>query len=239
MARLGFILTSAFCLTTAAAGAQEALPAGTPTTGYAGVCPGSGNPPAVSVPAGQAPATITWPGFQILPDQGTRIFLQATVPFTYSTETRGKTFIVSMGDVRIAGENNGRPLETRFFNTPVLRVSIKRVKKETQLVLELRSDIAPRVRTETGANGYFFLEIDFPPGQYIEAPAPVVTAAPAAPAPVAPAAPAGDPMNGGSIGARASGSARVSASTDDERPPSVRASGSASGSLNLRVGGGN
>lgn len=165
----------------------------------------------------------------MLPDQSSRIFLQATVPFQYSTESRGKTFVVSMGDVRIAGENNGRPLETRFFNTPVLRVSIKRVKKETLLVLELRADAAPRVHSETGPNGYFFLEIDFPPGQYVEA-APVAAAAPA-PSTAPAATPAGDPMTGASIGARASGSVRTT-SGDNERPPSVRASGS----LNLNAG---
>lgn len=233
MARLGIILTSALCLSTAAAAAQEAPDANTAPGGYAGVCPGTANPPAVAVPAGQAPARITWPGFQMLPDQGSRIFLQATIAFQYSTESRGKTFVVSLGDVRPAGENNARPLETRFFNTPVLRAEIKRVKKETLLVLELRSDVAPRVHTATGPNGYFFLYLDFPPGQYVEAP--VATVSPAA----APAPTSTDPMVGGSIGARstnrASGSASVTTTSgDDERPPAVRAS--AGGTLNLGGG---
>lgn len=235
MARFRFILTSAFCLTTGAVAAQEALPAGNPgapTDGYAGVCPNSANPPAVDVPAGQSPARITWPGFQTLPDQGTRIFVQATVPFQFSTETRGSSFVVSLGDVGIAGENNGRPLETRFFNTPVVRASLKRIKKqkETQLILELRGNATPRVHTETGTNGYFFLMIDFPPGQYIEnAPAPAPVAA--APAPTAAPSRPADPMAaGGSL----QGSARVNvqaptltteqnAAINNERPPAVRA----------------
>ncbi len=233
MARLGIILTSALCLSTAAAAAQEAPDANTAPGGYAGVCPGTANPPAVDVPAGQAPARITWPGFQMLPDQGSRIFLQATIPFQYSTETRGKTLVISMGDVRPAGENNGRPLETRFFNTPVLRAAIKRVKKETQLVIELRAEVAPRVHTATGPNGYFFLYLDFPPGQYVDAPA-------AGPAIASPAT-SSDPMLGGSIGARASnrssagatGNANVSTSGgDDERPPAVRAN--AGGAISVR-----
>jgi len=175
----------------------------------------------------------------MLPDGTSRIFLQATVPFTFSTETRGKTFVVSLGDVPIAGENNRHPLETRFFNTPVLRAALKRVKTDTQLILELRAEVTPRVQSETGANGYFFLQLDFPAGQYIEAPAPPAAAATPAAAPSAPAAPVGDPMAGGSIGARAGGSVRATGMTDaeiraldNERPPSVRASGS----LNLGAG---
>jgi hypothetical protein len=179
----------------------------------------------------------------MLPDGSSRIFLQASVPFTFSTETRGKTFVVSLGDVAVAGENNRHPLETRFFNTPVLRAAIKRAKKETQLIVELRADVAPRVQTATGANGYFFLQLDFPPGQYIETPTPEVAAASpataAVPTTATNAAPTGDPLTGASIGARASGTVRTSGMTDaearaldNERPPGVRASGS----LNLSGG---
>ena len=158
--------------------------------------------------------------------------MQATVPFQFSTETRGSSFVVSLGDVGIAGENNGHPLETRFFNTPVVRASLKRIKKqkETQLILELRGNATPRVHTETGTNGYFFLMIDFPPGQYIEA-APEAAPVATAPAPAPASAPPADPMTaGGSL----QGSARVNvqaptlttqqnAEINNERPPAVRA----------------
>lgn len=154
---------------------MEAVPlAANPRGHYVGVKPGGKEHPAVGTAAGALPAVVTWPGFAMRPDGGSRVFLQLTAPVDVAYETRPDRVIVDLQGARIAGSNNRNHLDTTYFNTPVLRASLRRDKGVTSLELVLRSPAQPRISNQPSASGYHFLYIDFPPGDYKvpEAPAP-------------------------------------------------------------------
>jgi hypothetical protein len=140
--------------------------------GYAGVKPGGDQVPTTLVKPGTTPATITWPGFQTRPDGSSRVFLQSTAQLsTHAAMTSDKTLTIDLGDVRIAARTNRYPLFTNFFNTPVTRVELKRAGKRTLLEVTLRAAVQPSISSEQARSGFYFVYIDFPPGQYVAAPA--------------------------------------------------------------------
>jgi hypothetical protein len=138
---------------------------------YQGVVPGSGNPPAVNVSPGCVPTRATWLGFQQLQEGGSRFFLQLTSPVEMQIENPSTDrFVVVLKDVRVAGRNNRRPLETSLFNTPVKRAYLRHHKKDTKLIFELRANAIPVITNQSGAGGFHFVIFDFAAGEYISAP---------------------------------------------------------------------
>jgi len=145
-------------------------------SGYPGVRPGTGSPPASrrARPSGRI-RLITWPGFEAQPDGSSRFFVQLSGPVRYETSQSEGRFEVLLRGVRIHLRNNGRPLETRFFETPVLRARLARRGRDVAFVFELRGPATPSVHAEVGEGGYHFLYVDFPAGQ---GPAPSAPPAP-------------------------------------------------------------
>lgn len=135
---------------------------------YAGVEPGGAQAPAVPAAAGQTPAAITWPGFQMRPDGTSRVFVQSTVSVPTQTSASPGKFVVRLAGAQVVGDTNRLALETRFFNTPVTRVSIAPEKDGVSIVLELRAAITPHVSSERGPSGYHFTYIDLPAGKFVE-----------------------------------------------------------------------
>jgi hypothetical protein len=205
-------------------GANEAMNGATASAsqtrgGYAGVRAGGDQTPAIAAKPGTTPAVITWPGFQMQPDGGSRVFLQSTSPINaQAAMANDRLLIVDLGDAGVAGPNNRRPLYTSFFNTPVTRVEIKRTKKRITLELTLRAPVQPRISSEQAKSGYYFVYIDFPPGTYVAAAAPPAPSAPPPP-PVSGAIdldhPSSVPDENGGV------SARASTAMDGELPPGV------------------
>jgi hypothetical protein len=223
-----------------------------PPGSYAGVKPGGDQAPAVEAKPGSSPA-ITWPGFQMLPDGGSRVFVQVTTQVDVSAALVKDKVIVDFGNVAVPGQTNRFPLITKYFNTPVTSAEVKRANKRTTLELSMRAPVEPRLSHDQAKSGFHFVYIDFPPGAFLqtqESPA----AAPAAPADLPEAAKpesaatreapsyVGETSASGSASARgkagvsASGrasfgaSASGSASMDNERPPGMgetKASGTA------------
>lgn len=135
---------------------------------YQGVLPGSGNPPAVNVAPGTIPIRATWLGFQPLADGGSRFFVQLTSKIEIEIGAGGsERFIVILKNVRVAGRNNRRPLETKLFNTPVTKAFLRHKKRDTELVFELRSASVPIITNQAGAEGYHFVLFDFPSGDFL------------------------------------------------------------------------
>jgi hypothetical protein len=138
---------------------------------YQGVIPGSGNPPAVKFAPGCVPTRATWLGFQPLQEGGSRFFLQVTSPVEIQIEDpSADRFVVILKNVRVAGRNNRRPLETSLFNTPVNRAYLRQHKKDTKLVFELRANAIPTITTQPGTGGFHFVLFDFAAGDFIPAP---------------------------------------------------------------------
>jgi hypothetical protein len=138
---------------------------------------GNESPPIASKPG--SPVAITWPGFQMKPEGGSVVFLQTNALLNVrSSKVEGK-LIVELGEVRVEGTNR-LPLDTRFFNTPVTRVELKRARKNTTLELSLRAEVEPRIETAQAKSGYYFVYIHLPAGNYLPnaSPRPMVAVTP-------------------------------------------------------------
>jgi hypothetical protein len=188
---------------------------------YAGVKPGGAAPPGSTAKPGARPTEITWPGFQMQPDGSSRVFLQSTTPIDAQPSFVRNSIQIDLGDVRIVGPNRWA-LYTQYFNSPVLRVEIKRAKKHRVLEIALRSPVQPRISSEQASSGYHFLYLDFPAGNYLpnsgahQAPPPPTQLEEGPPAPSPPA-----PSARGSVKGSARAGARVDTSMDHEVPPGM------------------
>ncbi len=137
---------------------------------YHGVKPGSGNTlPKVEELKGKSGKWVTWPGFAMQPDGGSRIFLQTTVPLTYTVEEKKMRVVLKLGSAKVFLSNNRNPLVTTHFNTPLKRAYLKKRRKALELILILKVKASPNIVQTTDQDGYNYLFVDFPPGNYPKA----------------------------------------------------------------------
>ncbi len=170
---------------------------------YEGVVPGSGHAPPRSAAVqrherSDGAAILSWVGFQPRPDGGSRFFLQLSRDVPYQGQSSAGRFEVVLPNTRVHLRNTLRPLETRFFDTPVLRADAQRRGKAMVVVFKLRAEVAPRLSAGDGENGYRFVYVDWPAGDYAPEPGPVPT----------PSGP-GEPRGGEAPGAGDEGSTNI------------------------------
>lgn len=158
----------AFLVTLALSGLSSTAIAQQAPGDYQGVVPGSTHQPThLNVSPGASPLSIAWPGFQPRADGTSRFFLETTSTPRWEVRKSGRTLTIVLQAAQIAdGQQSMRPLETRFFSTPVTRAYLRRVRSEVHFVLEMRADVNPVITSETGANGFAFLFVSFPAGDY-------------------------------------------------------------------------
>jgi hypothetical protein len=144
---------------------------------YPGATPGGSYVP--SLPAGKGKPAITWTGFAPQADGSSRVFVQLTHAVEHDLSANGKTVTLKLKKTRVHLRNNRLPIDTRFFSSPVDRVSVKRKGKDSMVVCDMRVDSTPAVREETDAHGYSYVVLEFPAGSYGM---PVAAAPKAAPA---------------------------------------------------------
>jgi hypothetical protein len=155
---------------------MDAVPGSPGSEKYDGVVPGANarNP---LPPAPSERAYLVWTGFRMT-DSGSQVFLQTTRSVSYETkeEKRGKsgrrTVVVLLRDCRIHMANNRRTIDTRYFATPVAKVSARQRKANVEVRIVLRQGADTTARTEEGTAGSQFLLFDFPPGKATVAPEP-------------------------------------------------------------------
>jgi hypothetical protein len=146
---------------------------------YRGVAPEHPDaPPGARLPRGVP--ELTWPGFQELPGGNSRVFIQLTTPTTYTTRAESGRLVIRLKPARIGLRNNRRPLDTRFFDTPVRAVTARSLGgNAVDVVIELKMATTHNLRVED-RGGYTFILVDFPA---IGGSRPVPTARPSGPAP--------------------------------------------------------
>ena len=154
-------------------------PSPRPVGVYAGVEPGEAVPPpayrrVVRRQQRRRAQILTWPGFSPLGDGSSRFFVQTTEPVTAEIRLEAGRVVVLFPRTSIHLTNSRRWLETRYFNTPVVRARLERRRGGAMaLVMVLRAglSVTPRVTSEVAPGGTFhYTYIDFQPGDY----APVV-----------------------------------------------------------------
>lgn len=133
---------------------------------YVGVVPGSDVTPENLPAAPGAGALVTWPGFQMMPDGSSRVFIQTSAEVTPELKRDAAGVQVFLPRVALPPGNQRLALDTHFFNTPVDTVRAVARGQGVVVLLAMRAKIQPTVRTERAASGYFFTYIEFPPGNY-------------------------------------------------------------------------
>ncbi|HET8934406.1 MAG TPA: AMIN domain-containing protein [Polyangiales bacterium] len=139
---------------------------------YAGVVPGKAKPAVPpKAPNAKAPLTITWPGFQMQPDGSSRVFIQSNKPLEPKVlKSPDGKFELELPGAHIAAKTNRLPLDTRFFNTPVKKVSVNAARSGAIVQLDLRATVTPQITSEQGPAGYYFTYIELPKGEYVKQP---------------------------------------------------------------------
>lgn len=93
---------------------------------YGGVNPSAPSMQAADKPIRQPPKkTLTWLGFTARDDGGAELFAQAATPFTAQQRIEGKTLVVLLAGLPKQARNTRRPLDTRFFDTAIARVTAR------------------------------------------------------------------------------------------------------------------
>jgi hypothetical protein len=142
-----------------------------PVLKYAGVSPPKPELPKEIPPAG-GKCVLLWPGFQLKPAPGgSRFFFLFSSPFQLQSQelTEGKTKILRlMAPACSAWQKHAwRDLITRFFQTPIEKVSFFRDDKNTKLIVDFlykngTHTPKPEISHITFQN-YYLLMLDFPP----------------------------------------------------------------------------
>lgn len=137
------------------------------------------------------------PGFEMLADGSSQLFVELTKPVAYDTKASRGGIVYVLKGARVEKRNNYNPLVTVHFNTPVTSARLVPHGKDLWFVIDLRTSVQPTVTMDAAKDGGAVLRIGFPSGSYLPmqkmAPAPAPTPPPAASGTPAPA-PASGPQ---------------------------------------------
>ncbi len=109
----------------------------------------------------------TFPGFEQLPDGGSRVFvhLSQTVPVEQRVAPGSVTYVLKGAHLRVHNDTNA--LVTVHFNTPVFRARLTPSGNDILFVLELRSAATPTFKLQENTDKTSTLMIDFPKGDFL------------------------------------------------------------------------
>ena len=144
---------------------KPAAPGGQNAEGdYGGVEPGKKKAePGKKAKKPPPKGTLSWIGFEAK-DGGSQIFLQSVGPFDVSQRIDNGTLVVSLTGVTRLGTNTWRPIDTRYFDGPVSRITAKKGRKgiEVRIAFKDAKDAKQgTVRTATEADGMYYAYLDF------------------------------------------------------------------------------
>jgi hypothetical protein len=155
--------------------ANTAPDSSTPAVAPAGAAPPltvkSGKRPSGKKGASKAVVGLvaTLPGFEMLPDGGSRFFVELTHQATVVEKRDARTLTYTIQGAHVVHRNNENILETIHFNTPVTRARLLPARSGLVFSVELRADAAPVWRMVDGEDGASTLQIDFPKGAFLPA----------------------------------------------------------------------
>jgi hypothetical protein len=139
-------------------------------------------PPPPPVPVAQAPHTTptcqrratsspvaTLPGFEMLPDGGSRLFVVVSKPINVEERHTQRVLTYVLKGTEVQCRNNENSLVTVHFNTPVTRARLLPFGRDLHFSVDLRADAAPAWKVVNGSDGTATVQIDFPPGTFLPA----------------------------------------------------------------------
>lgn len=128
---------------------------------YGGVAPGTA--PREKHHVKRGPGTLTWVGFQRVGD-APRVFVRVTSEVNPTQAVAGDELVVTLPGFKLDTTNNGRPLDTRWFGTRVVRVRAVPVKSGIEVRVTFAKGAGEaKITTEaaTDEEGGFFVYLDF------------------------------------------------------------------------------
>jgi hypothetical protein len=117
---------------------------------------------------GKKTLVARWPGFRMIDGGRSEVFVDLSAPIAQPKEHRAAgTVTYVIPGAKLAATNDGNPLLTHFFDTPVARARLVAKKGELHLVIDLRagSDGTPSagLRPSPDSEGGQQLFVTFPP----------------------------------------------------------------------------
>jgi len=109
----------------------------------------------------------TFPGFEQLPDGGTRLFVQLnqSVPVEERRAQGSVTYVLKGAHLRV--HNDANALVTVHFNTPVFRARLAPSGNDLLFILELRAAATPTFKLTDNQDKTATLQIDFAKGDFL------------------------------------------------------------------------
>jgi hypothetical protein len=111
-------------------------------------------------------AVATFPGFRLLPDGKSRIYVELTRSVSVDERHAEGMLIYVLHDARVPVRNNRNALITTHFPTPVARARLHSAGNNVELLIDLRKGASASYKLVPGENGGARLEVDFPAGDY-------------------------------------------------------------------------
>lgn len=111
-------------------------------------------------------AVATFPGFRLLPDGRSRIYVELTRSVSVDERRAEGMLIYVIRDARVPVRNNRNALITTHFATPVGRARLLKAGRDVELIIDLRKNASATQKVVAGENGGARLEVDFPAGDY-------------------------------------------------------------------------
>jgi hypothetical protein len=115
-------------------------------------------------------AVATFPGFRLLPDGRSRIYVELSKSVSIDERRADGVLTYVIHDARVPVRNNRNSLITTHFATPVGRARLLSAGADVELIIDLRQPASPSQKIVNGDNGGVRLEVDFPAGDYPPAP---------------------------------------------------------------------
>ena len=120
-----------------------------------------------SAQSSASPIGTVIPGFEMLGDGSSRLFVQLPKSATYAAKSARGSITYVLKGVHVDRRNNLNALVTVHFNTPVTRARLVPHGGDLWLVVELRANVQPAVAMDATKDGGAMLRIEFPKGDYL------------------------------------------------------------------------
>jgi hypothetical protein len=135
---------------------------------YGGVQPGQPTKKPEGKKAKKPPpkGTLSWIGFETK-NGGSDVFFQSVAQFSVSQRVDQGTVVVTLNGLSKLGHNTWRPIDTRFFDTPIARIAAKKKGRtiEVRIAFKNAKDAAQgTMRTATEADGMYYAYLSFAGG---------------------------------------------------------------------------
>jgi hypothetical protein len=111
----------------------------------------------------------TLPGFEMLPEGGSRLFVEMSQTVGVEEKKSQRTLTYVLRGTRVVHRNNENALVTVHFNTPVTRARLLPSGHDLLFSIDLRADATPTWKIVNESDGTATLQIDFPKGSFLPA----------------------------------------------------------------------